>query len=116
MEASSQSRNKEPIANKTPNSYPFKFLHLEVEKPPLNAGDIWVPILLISSNRCVKIFIPGMEKWFQLRDKLVKVEHVGVISRLVSWLLKINQDGSHQWIEESEDHVDLCVYPHIIQT
>ncbi len=111
MEGNSHSRNKEPAANKTLNSYPFKFLHLEVEKPPPYAGDIWVPILPISLDRCVKIFILRMENWFQPRDRLVRVEHAGVISKLVSWLLKINKDGSHQWIEESVNHVDLCVYP-----
>jgi hypothetical protein len=32
-------REKKPIVNKLPNSYPFVFLHLEIEKPPLYVGD-----------------------------------------------------------------------------
>jgi hypothetical protein len=111
MERSTHSRNKKPIANKTFNSYPFKYSYLEVEKPPPYVGDIWVPILPISSNRCVKIFILGMEKWFQLGDKLVRVKHVGVTFKLVKWMLEINIDESNLWIEESEDYVYLCVYP-----
>jgi hypothetical protein len=54
MEGSSHSRNNGLATNKTPNSYPFKFIHLEVEKPPPYVGDIWVLILPISSDRCVK--------------------------------------------------------------
>lgn len=84
MERNSHSRNKKPTANKTFNSYPFKFLYLEVEKPPPYVGHIWVPVLPISSNKCVKIFKPRMEKWFQPGDRLVRVEHASVTSKLVS--------------------------------
>jgi hypothetical protein len=52
-----------------------------------------------------------MEKWFQPKDRLVRTEHVGVISKLVNGMLEINIDGTHHYIEESEDYVDLCVYP-----
>jgi len=37
----------------------------------------------------------GMEKLFQLGDKLVRVEHVGVISRLLNWKLEVDGDGLH---------------------
>jgi hypothetical protein len=70
-----------------------------------------VPTLFVKENRCVKIFILNMEQWFKPRDMLVKVEHVGVTSKLISWILNIGIDGEHKWIEEGEDHVDLCVYP-----
>jgi hypothetical protein len=39
MECNVMTRGKKPIANKLPNSYPFVFLHLEIEKPPLYVGD-----------------------------------------------------------------------------
>jgi hypothetical protein len=78
MESSTQRKDKEPIVSKPPNSYPFYFLHLEIEKPPPYVGDIWVPILHVNSSRSVKTYILGMEKWFRPRDKLIKVEHVSV--------------------------------------
>jgi hypothetical protein len=53
---------------------------LEIEKPSPYVGDIKVPMLLINSNKSVKIFIPSMEKWFQFGDRLIRVEHVGVTS------------------------------------
>jgi hypothetical protein len=37
----------------------------------------------------------GMEILFQLGHKLVKVEHVGVISKLLSWKLEVDGDGLH---------------------
>jgi hypothetical protein len=76
MESNCQSQGKGPIVNKPFNSYPFTFLHLEIEKPPPFVGDIWVPTLLIDSNRSMEIFIPRMEKWFQSKDRLTRVEHV----------------------------------------
>jgi len=52
-----------------------------------------------------------MEKWFRPRDKLIRVEHVGVTSQLLIWILEIGKNGLHQWLEEGEDHVDFCVLP-----
>ncbi len=67
--------------------------------------------LLVKGNRYVKILILGMEQWFKLGDRLVRVEHASVTSRLISWILDIGVDGEHKWIEKGKDHVDLCVYP-----
>jgi len=39
MESSSQSRGKGFVVDPS-NSYPFTFLHLEIEKPPPYVGDI----------------------------------------------------------------------------
>lgn len=116
MECNCQAQDKEPIANKPPNSHPFTFVHLEIEKPPPYAGNIWVLKLPIDFDRCVKIYIPRMEKWFQLEDRLIKVEHVNVTSRLMNWMLEIDGNGLQQWVEESEDHVDFYVYPYMIHT
>jgi len=31
-----------------------------------------------------------MEKWFQLGDRLIRVEHADVTSRLMNWMLEID--------------------------
>jgi hypothetical protein len=95
MECNCQAQSKQPTTNKPPNHYLFTFLHIENELRPPYVGDIWVLTLPIDSNRCVKIFMPGMEKLFQPSDMLVKVEHVGVTFRLLNWKLEVNGDGSH---------------------
>ncbi len=50
-------------------------------------------MLPIDFNRSVKIFIRGMEKWFQSGDRWIKVEHVSVTSRLLNWMLEIDENG-----------------------
>jgi len=56
-----------------------------------------------------KLFL-GMECWFKIRDRLVKMDHVKVTSRLLNWMLEINPTRMHMWIVENEDHVNFCVY------
>lgn len=68
---------------------------MEIEKPPPYVGDIWVPTLLINYNGSVKILTPGLETWFQLGDRLIRIEHVNVTSQLLSWMLEINENGLH---------------------
>jgi len=55
-----------------------------------------------------------MEKWFQLKDRLRRVEHVGLTSRLMNWMLEIDGNGLQQWVEKSVNHVDFYVYPYMI--
>ncbi len=64
---------QKPIANESPNFHPFSFVHLEIEKPPPHVGNSWVRTLPIDIDRRVKIYKPGMEKWFQLGDRLIRV-------------------------------------------
>lgn len=58
----------------------------------------------------LKIKNLGMECWFKIRDRLVKMDHVKVTSRLFNWMLEINPTRMHMWVGENENHVDLCVY------
>jgi hypothetical protein len=110
MECSYQAQGKEPTIDKPFNHYPFTFLRIENEKCPPYACDIWVSTLPIDSIRCVKIFLPGMEKLFQPGDRLIRIEHVSVTFKLLSWKLEVDGDGLHQLVEESENHIDFCVY------
>jgi hypothetical protein len=63
---------------------------------------------------CQNIYIFGMEKWFQLEDRLIRVERVDLTSKLMNWMLKIDGNGLQQWVQESEDHVDFYVYLYMI--
>lgn len=86
-------REKKPIVNKLPNSYPFVFLHLEIEKPPLYVGDHQVPTLPIDFGRSVKIYVLWLDKWFQFGDRLIRVAHVSVTSQLLNQNLEIGENG-----------------------
>jgi len=48
--------------------------------------------------------------WFKPRNMLVRIEHVEVTSRLLSWMLEIDQVRLHKLIAKSEDHVDFYDY------
>jgi len=47
-------------------------------------GDIWIPKLVVSPNHFVRLYILGVENLFQVGDHLLKVEHSGSSSRLIS--------------------------------
>jgi hypothetical protein len=83
-------------ANKPLESHPFVSLHLEIKKAFPYVGDIWVLALHVDYNRYVKIFILRMEQYgFKPRNRLVRIEHVGVTSRLMSWMLEIDHVRLH---------------------
>jgi hypothetical protein len=47
-------------------------------------GDIWVPKSAVSPNHFTRFYIPGVKDLFQVGDHLVKVEHGGLKSRVIS--------------------------------
>jgi len=46
--------------------------------------DIWIPKSTVSPNHFVKLYIPNVEDLFQEGDRLIRVEHGGSRSRLIS--------------------------------
>jgi hypothetical protein len=88
-----QNKGKVVETNKTSQPPLCSFEHLELQHKKISPcpSDIWVPSLPIEENRSTKIFIPGMEWWFRLGDRLTRVEHAGVTSRMLSWILEADQ-------------------------
>jgi hypothetical protein len=60
-------------------------------------GDIWIPRVVVSLNHFARFYIPGVEDLFQTRDRLVKVEHAGSRSRLISWRVWCDLEGKWQF-------------------
>ncbi len=48
-------------------------------------GDIWIPRSEASPNHFVRLYISGMQDLFQVGDRLLRVEHSGSRSRVISW-------------------------------
>ncbi len=59
----------------------------------------------------MKFFISNMECLFRAKNRLIRVEHVGITSRLLSWNLEIGHIGMPKWVPKNENHVDFCVLP-----
>jgi hypothetical protein len=47
-------------------------------------GDISIPKLAALPNHFVRLYIPGVEDLFKVGDRLLRVEHNGSSSRLIS--------------------------------
>jgi hypothetical protein len=56
-------------------------------------GDVWIPKSAVSPNHFVRLYIPGVEDLFQEGDRILRVEHGGSRSRLISWRIWQDQDG-----------------------
>jgi hypothetical protein len=64
-------------------SLPFSFdpltieLHENVEIVP-RIGDLWLPMAIVSPHHKVRFFFLEIDVLFNAKDKVVKIEHVGV--------------------------------------
>ncbi len=74
-------------------------------------GDIWIPKLVASPNHFVRLYIPSVEDLFQVGDRLIKVEHSGSTSRLISWRIWRNQEERWQFQQESTDEQSFSIFP-----
>jgi hypothetical protein len=52
-----------------------------------------------------------MQKWFQFRGRLIRVEHANLTLQLWNSMLEIDDNRLNQWLKEGEYHVDFCVFP-----
>jgi hypothetical protein len=74
-------------------------------------GDIWIPKFAVSPNHFVRLYIPGVEDLFQVGDRLIRVEHSGSTSRLISWRIWRNQEEGWQFQQESTDEQSFSIFP-----
>jgi len=58
-------------------------------------GNIWIPKSPISPNHFPQFYIPRVEDLFQTGDRVVRVEHAGSRSRLISW--RVWHDSEAKW-------------------
>ncbi len=74
-------------------------------------GDIWIPKSAMSPNHFVRLYIPSVEDLFQEGDRLLRVEHSGSRSRLISWGIWRNQEGGWRFQQESTDEQKFSIVP-----
>ncbi len=74
-------------------------------------GDIWIPRFAVSPNHFVRLYISGVEGLFQAGDRLLRVEHSGSKSRLISWRIWCNQEEGWHFQQESTDEQSFSTFP-----
>jgi len=70
-------------------------LFVERQRSVPRLEDIWVLKSAVSPNHFTTFYIPGVEDLFQVGDHLVRVEHGGSRSRVISW--RIWHDSKGKW-------------------
>jgi hypothetical protein len=73
--------------------------------------DLWIPKSVVSPNHFVRLYIPGVEDLFQEGDRLLRVEHGGSRSRLISWRIWRSQEGEMRFQQESTDGQNFTTVP-----
>jgi len=74
-------------------------------------GDIWIPKSEVSPNHFVRLYIPGVQDLFQVGDRLLRVEHNGSRSRIISWRIWQDQDGGWRFQQESTNEQNFATVP-----
>jgi len=74
-------------------------------------GDIWVPKSAISPNHFTRFYIHGVEDLFHIGNHLVRVEHGGSRSRVISWRIWRDSKGKWQFQQESTNEQSFSIFP-----
>ncbi len=74
-------------------------------------GDIWIPKSTHSANHFPRLYIPGVEDLFQTGDRIVRVEHGGSRSRMISWRIWRDVGARWQFQQEFTDEQNFSLIP-----
>jgi len=86
----------------------------ERQRSVLRLGDIWVPKSAGSPNHFTRFYILGVEVLFQIGDHLVRVEHCGSRSLIISWRIWRDPEEKWQFQQESTDEQNFSTFPYDI--
>jgi hypothetical protein len=74
-------------------------------------GDIWIPKSPALPNLFHRFYIHGVEDLFQTGDRVVKVEHIGSRSRLISRRVWRDLETKWQFQQEATDEQCFSIFP-----
>jgi hypothetical protein len=77
----------------------------------LRLGDIWIPKSTPLANHFPRLYIPGVEDLFQVGDRIIRVEHGGTRSRMISWRIWQGVGAQWQFQQESTDEQNFSLIP-----
>jgi hypothetical protein len=74
-------------------------------------GNIWIPKFVVLPNHFTILYILGVEDLFKIGDHLLRVEHCGSRSRVISWRIWRNPEERWQFQQESTDEQSFSTFP-----
>jgi hypothetical protein len=74
-------------------------------------GDVWIPKAEVSPNHFIRLYVPGVEDLFVPRDRLVRIEHSGSRSHIISWGIWRNRTGGWRFQQLSSDEQRFSTFP-----
>jgi hypothetical protein len=74
-------------------------------------GDVWIPKSEVSPNHFIRLYVPGVEDLFAPGDRLVRIEHSGSRSRIISWGIWRNRTGGWRFQQLSSDEHRFSTFP-----
>jgi hypothetical protein len=83
----------------------FEIPSLENGKPTPRLRKIWIPTVAIIEQHYIKFYILNMEKMFSEKDRVIKVDHFGIMSKMSSWRL----DMISKWIKNNLESIDFAM-------
>jgi hypothetical protein len=74
-------------------------------------GDVWIPKAEVSPNHFIRLYVPGVEDLFALGDRLVRIEHSGSRSRIISWAIWRNRTRGWRFQQLASDEQRFSTFP-----
>jgi hypothetical protein len=60
-------------------------------------GHLWIHIVVISPHHKVRFFFPKINELFAIRNKVIRVEHIGEESKALVW--RLVKDSKREWLQ-----------------
>ncbi len=75
----------------------------ETVETKAKVGDLWVLVAIVSPHHQVRFIFPRIYKLFASGDKVVKLEHIGIESKVFVWRLGRKVNREWKWNFEHEE-------------
>ncbi len=70
----------------------FEIPSFENGKPTPRLREIWIPTVTIIEQHYIKFYMLKMVEMFSEKDRVIKVDHFGIVSKMSGWRLEVGYD------------------------
>lgn len=88
-----------------PSIFDFEIPSFEDGYPTPNLRNISIPLIDLTKQRYIGFYVSNMERLFRKGDRIIKVEHFGIVSRMSNYKL----DLENGWIKKNLDNIDFAM-------